>query len=89
MGVHYDSGRPEGGAVELVGHPIATTKAIHDRVCLADCTDFSVKVEGKPILGLSLRLSPRKGVEVKLVPRKVGSLVLDEGSEVTVVIENA
>lgn len=86
MGVHYDSGKPEGGAVELMGHPIATTRAIHDRVCLADCTDFSVNVEGKPILGLSLRLSPRRGAEVKLVPRKVGDLVLEEGSEVMVVI---
>lgn len=88
MGVHYDSGKTEGGAVELMGHPIATIKAIHDRVCLADCTDFSVKVEGKPILGLSLRLSPRKGAEVKLVPRRLGGLALDEGSEVTVNIES-
>ena len=89
MGVHYDSGRPEGGAVELMGHPIATTGAIHDRVCLADCNDFSVKVEGKPILGLSLRLSPRRGAEVKLVPRRIGGLALDEGTEATVSIENA
>ena len=88
MGVHYDSGRPEGGAVELTGHPIATTGAIHDRVCLADCNDFSVKVEGKPTLGLSLRLTPRKGAEVKLVPRSLGGLALDEGSEVTVNIES-
>ncbi len=88
MGVHYDSGKPEGGAVELMGHPIATIEAIHDRVCLADCTDFSVKVEGNPILGLSLRLSPRKGTEFKLVPMRLGGLVLDEGSEVTVHIES-
>ncbi len=88
MGVHFDSGKPEGGAVELMGHPIATIGAIHDRVCLADCNDFSVKVEGISILGLSLRLSPRKGVEVKLVPRRLGGLVLDEGSEVTVHVES-
>ena len=88
MGVHFDSGKPEGGAVELMGHPIATIGAIHDRVCLADCTDFSVNVARKPILGLSLRLSPRRGAEVKLVPRRLGGLALDEGSEVTVNIES-
>jgi hypothetical protein len=88
MGVHYDSGRPEGGAVKLTGHSIATTGAIHERVCLADCNDFSVKVEGNPILGLSLRLSPRRGAEVKLVPRMLGGLALDEGTEVTIDIES-
>ncbi len=88
MGVHYNSGKPEGGTVELMGHPIATIGVIHDKVCLADCNDFSVKVEGKLILGLSLRLSPRKGAEVKLVPRRLDGLVLDEGSEVTVNIES-
>jgi hypothetical protein len=71
-----------------MGHPIATIGAIHDRVCLADCNDFSVKVEGNPILGLSLRLSPRKDVEIKLVPRRFGGLVLDEGSEVAVHVES-
>lgn len=86
MGIHYDSGKPRGGSVELSGRPIATMRAIHDRMCLADCTDFSVNVEGKPILGLSLRLSPQRGAEVKLVPRKVGDLVLEEGSEAMVVI---
>jgi len=88
MGVHYDSGKLEGGAVELMGHPIATIGAIHDRVCLADCNDFSVNIEGKLILGLSLRLSPRKSAEVKLVPRRLGGLTLDEGSEVMVNIES-
>jgi len=87
MGVHYDSGRPEGGVVELLGHPIATVGAVHDRMSLADCSDFSVKVDGNPILGLSLRLSPRKCVDVKLVPRKIGGLALDEGSDVKVVIK--
>lgn len=88
MGVHYDSGKPKGGSVELMGHPIATMKAVHDRVCLADCTDFSVKVEGEPILGLSLRLSPRRGAEVKLVPMRFGGLALEEGSEVSVQVES-
>jgi len=88
MGVHYDSGKPRGGSVELMGHPIATMRAVHDRVCLADCTDFSVKVEGEPILGLSLRLSPRRGAEVKLVPMRLGGLALEEGSEVSVQVES-
>jgi hypothetical protein len=88
MGVHYDSGKPRGGSVELMGHPIATMRAVHDRVCLADCTDFSVKVEGEPILGLSLRLSPRRGAEVKLMPMRLGGLALEEGSEVSVQVES-
>ena len=74
--------------MELMGHPIATMRAVHDRVCLADCTDFSVKVEGEPILGLSLRLSPRRGAEVKLVPMRLGGLALEEGSEVSVQVES-
>ena len=84
VGAHFDSGRPRGGAVELAGHRVAVVREVHDRVCLADCTSFSVIVDGTPILGLSLRLSPCRGSEVKLVPRKIGGLVLEEGGEVTV-----
>jgi hypothetical protein len=87
MGVHFDSERPRGGAVELAGHPVATVREVRDRSCLADCTSFSVSVDGSTILGLSLRLSPKGGAEVKLVPRKIGGLVLEEGDEVTVDFE--
>ena len=87
MGAHFDSGRPRGGAVELAGRPVATVREVHDRACLADCTGFSVSVDGSPILGLSLRLSPQREAEVKLVPRMIGGLVLKEGGEVTVDIE--
>jgi hypothetical protein len=88
MGVHYESERPRRATVELAGRPVATVREVLDRVCLADCTRFSVNVEGSPIRGLSLRLSPRRGAEVKLVPRKIGDLVLEEEGEATVDIEN-
>ena len=87
LGVHIDSKQPEGSDVVLLGHNIAHVESALGGTCIASCTDFSVSVEGKPILGLSLRLSPVDDAEVKLIPRRLGSLTLEEGSEATVKVE--
>jgi hypothetical protein len=87
LGAHFGEAPPVGETIKLIDEPIADIKALTTNTCLADCRDFSVKANGIKILGLSLRLSPKKETEVKLIPYKLGSLKLEEGDEVILIIE--
>jgi len=78
---------PGGKIVRLTGEPIAIIRTVLGRACLADCLNFSVKVGGVSIAGLSLCLSPKNELDVKLIPNKLGGLKLEEGSEVLLKIE--
>jgi len=86
LGAHIGDDTPTGDAVTLLGKAIANIKVVNDRVCLADCLEFSVRVDGRAILGLSLRLSPRKEAEIKLIPSSRGALKLEEDTEVSLTI---
>jgi hypothetical protein len=87
LGAHFDEDPPAGEIINLIGRPIADIRTLTDNTCLANCRDFGVKVDGTKILGLSLRLSPKSGTEVKLIPYKLGELDLSEGDNVTITIE--
>ena len=83
VGVHMGTTSGSSGVVKLCGKPIATIKAVHGNMCLAECKSFSVRVGGVPI-GLSLYLFPNNSKqEVKLVPHKLGALRLKESEEVS------
>lgn len=86
LGAHIGDDPPRDNTVTLLGTAIAQIKAVNEGGCLADCLEFSVKVDGRAIRGLSLRLSPRKEAEVKLIPSSRGALRLEEGTEVSLSI---
>jgi len=86
LGAHIGDEPPINNAVTLLGKPVAHIKEVLEGVCIADCLDFTVRVDGYAILGLSLRLSPRKESEVKLIPLYRGALRLDIGAEVSLTI---
>lgn len=82
LGAHISDDPPKDNIVTLLGTAIAQIKEVNEGVCLADCLEFSVRVNGRSILGLSLHLSPRREAEVKLIPSSRGALRLEEGTEV-------
>ena len=86
LGAHIGSELPKNGTVRLLGKPIATIRNVQGKVCFADCLDFVVRVDGVAIHGLSLHLFPGKGTDVKLMPRRLGGLRLEEGAEVSLTI---
>jgi len=81
VGIHMRGASP-GGVVELCGKPIATIRSMHGDMCLAECMDFSLTVDGAPV-GLSLYLFPASEPTVKLVPPRPGALRLEENGEVS------
>jgi hypothetical protein len=87
LGAHVGDKLPEGRIVKLTGEPIAVIRTVLGRACLADCLDFTVKAGGVSIAGLSLCLSPKTELDIKLIPSKLGGLKLEEGSEVLLKIE--
>lgn len=86
LGVHTGSVAPRGDIVELCGKPVAEVKSLRGRSCIAECTDFSFRLDGVPI-GLSLYLYPREEPEVLLIPMRLGGLELETSSEVTIEVE--
>jgi hypothetical protein len=82
LGFHTE--RPTLGAVRLLGSPIADVKEVKDRAAVADTRVFSFTLDGEPLLGLSLYLTPRPGPIVKVLPRKIGGLSLSPGDEAAV-----
>ena len=87
LGAHINGEAPTDNVVALLKKPVAIIKNVQTKVCLADCLEFSVKVDGTAIQGMSLHLSPRREVEVKLMPLRLGGLRLEEGAEVSLTIE--
>jgi len=87
LGAHVNDEPPTDNTVTLLKKPIAIIKNVLSNVCLADCLEFVVKVDGIAIQGISLHLSPRKEVEVKLIPLVLGSLKLEEDVEVSLTLE--
>ena len=86
LGVHLGSETPRGAVVELCGCPIAEVKSLIGNACIAECTDFSFKLNGAPI-GLSMYLYADAEPEVLLIPRTPGSLDLRTSSEITIELE--
>ena len=86
MGVHLGSEPPRGDLVELCGKPIAEVRSLRGNSCIAECTDFSFRLDGVPI-GLSLYLYPRAEPEVLLIPMRPGGMELETSTEVTIEIE--
>jgi len=86
LGAHIGDEAPKGRVVKLLGKTIANITDVLGKVCLADCVEFTVKADDTAVLGLSLRLSPRRGAEVKLIPFRMGGLRLEVDSEVSISI---
>ena len=82
LGFHTE--RPVVGTVKLLGQPIADVKEVKDRAAIADTRGFSFTLDGEPLLGLSLYMTPRPEPIVKILPRKIGGLGLSSGDVVSV-----
>ncbi len=82
LGFHTE--RPTVGTVRLLGEPIADVKELKDRAAIADTRGFRFTLEGEPLLGLSLYLTPRPEPIVKILPRRIGGLALSLGDAVSV-----
>lgn len=71
MGAHLPD-PPTTGEIKLLGKTIATVTETFEGSCKADANGFSFKVDGEPILGISLTLQPRAEALVKLLPLRRG-----------------
>ncbi len=87
VGAHLGEEPDPNGLIRLCGRPIGRTRKVLGRYCLAECTLFTVRVEGVPV-GLSLSLTPTsKRLKLKVVTSAPGALGLEESSEVTVEVK--
>ena len=77
LGFHTE--RPTLGKVRLLGQPIADVKEVKDGAAIADTLGFSFTLDGEPLLGLSLYLTPTSKPLVKILPSKIGDLTLSPG----------
>jgi len=80
----FHTGRPTVGTVKLLGQPIADVKEVKDRAAIAATRGFRFTLDGEPLLGLSLYITPRPKPVVKILPRKIGGLALSPGDAVSV-----
>lgn len=89
FGVHMKEPLSKKSPVTLCGKTIAGIKTTLGDIGLAECSNFSLKVE-EVTVGLSLCLSPNSDeFEVKIMPFKMGTLELEESSEVSIDIRCA
>jgi hypothetical protein len=77
---------PYGLTASLTGKVIGVINKVGVDWCQASILDFKLKAEGQPVRGLSLRLSPSGGGQVKLIPFRRGDLKIRVGSCVEVEI---
>ena len=77
LGFHTE--RPTVGTVRLLGHPVADVKEVKDRAAIAEPRGFRFTLDGEPLLGLSLCLTPKPDPLVKILPIKIGGLTLSRG----------
>jgi len=77
LGFHTE--RPTIGTVGLLGQPIADVREVKDGAAIADTRGFSFTLDGEPLLGLSLYLTPTPEPVVKILPSKIGGLSLNTG----------
>jgi hypothetical protein len=87
LGAHFNDVPLMGNTITLLEKPIAVIKNFLKRTCVAECLKFDIKVNGIPIRGMSLHLSPREEFEVKLIPLGLGRLKLEEEVEVSLTID--
>ncbi len=85
VGGHYES-IPDGDHIGLAGKIIAKITRKEEKKCTADCTNFKIKVNNKNV-GLFFYLFPHNRPEVLITRYGGGSLKLEEGDEVDIVIE--
>jgi len=85
VGAHLAGAPSQGALVRLGGKPIAEVDTVLGNTCLAKCTGLDLTVNGISV-GLSMYLFPASRLEVKLVPRKLGALELQESREVSLTI---
>ncbi len=85
LGVHLDE--PNLGEIRLLGRTIADVIRIYPGSCIANTREFNFTLNDKPILGLSLYLTPIKQPIVKILPRKIGALNVEEGQVIEIKIE--
>jgi hypothetical protein len=82
MGIHLD--RPTSGEVKLLGKKIGVVTDVYPLSCIADVDDFRLLLNGIPVMGLSLYLSPICRSFAKVLPTKIGALNLEVGQQVEI-----
>ena len=84
FGVHMSTQPPLNSVVKLCGAKIGIVKALYSKMCVAQCSDLTFKVNGKPVdLGFYLHLSKPL---VKIIPKNIGELKLEKFEEVSITI---
>ena len=86
FGAHYNGDSPRGLTISLAGKVIGVINKVGAEWCQAEVIDFKVYVDGHHIRGLSLRLAPTGGAQLKVVPFHQGDLKLVVGSCILVEI---
>jgi hypothetical protein len=85
VGVHTDI--PSKGFVKLLDKKIAAVTKQGNKHVIADCLDFGFIIEDKPIIGLSLYITPVEPPIVKILPKRLEKLRLKIGDEVEVSVK--
>ncbi len=84
FGVHISTQPPLNSVVKLCGAKIGTVKALYSKMCAAQCSDLTFKINGKTVnLGFYLHLSKPL---VKIIPKSIGELELEKFEEVAFAI---
>jgi len=86
FGAHFNGDSPRGLTVSLAGKVIGVINKMGADWCQAEILDFTMNANGSPIRGLSLRLSPDRGAQMKLIPFQRGDLIMDLGRCINVEI---
>lgn len=86
FGAHFNGDSPRGLTISLTGKVIGVINNVGTEWCQADVLDFKVKVDSHPVTGLSLRLSPDGGAQLKLIPSRRGDLKMGVGNCICVEI---
>ncbi|MGB9854865.1 MAG: hypothetical protein ACPLRY_08720, partial [Candidatus Bathyarchaeales archaeon] len=74
FGVHMSSQPPLNSVIKLCGAKMGIVKALYANMCVAQCSDLTFKINGKPVnLGFYFHLSKPL---VKIIPNSIGELKL-------------
>lgn len=84
FGIHMAASHAIGGTVNLCGTKIGTVKFVYGNMCIAQCSNLTFKIKGKPVkLAFFVHLSKPF---LKVIPYKIGELELEEFEKVSVTI---
>ncbi len=85
LGMHLPD-NPSSGIVTLLGREIGDITHAFNGSSRADCREFFFSVNGKPILGLSLTLCPRKEALIKVIAQTGNQFEANLGDWIEVIL---